>query len=81
MKKNEITLLSVKYDQDNDKYSVQIPAGSNVSETAFCMTVVVKCLLRDNVIEKPQVITDLINKYCSDPQYDEVKSDDKDKQN
>ena len=75
MKKNEITLLAVKYDQDNDIYNVQIPKGSNVAETAFCMTVVVKCLLRDKVIDKPEVVTDLINKYCTDPQYNEVKND------
>ena len=73
MKKNEITLLAVKYDQDKDMYNVQIPKGSNVPETAFCMTVVVKCMLRDGVIQKAEELTDLINKYCNDPQYSEVK--------
>lgn len=73
MNENKITLLAVEYDKDKDIYSVQIPAGSNVSETAFCMTVVVKCLLRDKVIKKSEEVTDLINKFCNDPQYDEVK--------
>ena len=54
-------------------YNVQIPKGSNVPETAFCMTVVVKCMLRDGVIQKAEELTDLINKYCNDPQYSEVK--------
>lgn len=74
MKNNEVTLLAVKYDQDKDLYNVQIPKGSNVAETAFCMTVVVKCMLRDGVIKQSEEITNLINKYCNDPQYDEVKN-------
>lgn len=73
MNKNKITLLAVEYDKDKDMYGVKIPAGSNVSETAFCITVVVKCLMRDGVIKKSEEITDLINKFCNDPQYDEVK--------
>ena len=75
MKKNKVTLLAVEYDQDLDRYNVRIPAGSNVAETAFCMTVVVKCMLRDGVIKSANEITDLINKYSTDPQYDELKGD------
>ena len=75
---NEITLLAVNYDQEKDIYNVRIPAGSNVAETAFCMTVVVKCMLRDKVIDKPEAITELINKYCNDPQYNEISKGEKD---
>ena len=75
MNNNTITLLSVEYDNERDRYNVKIPSGSNVAETAFCMTVVTKCLLRDGVIKSATEITDLINKYCDDPQYNEITGD------
>lgn len=75
MKDNIVTLLSVSYDKDTDRYSVKVPAGSNVAETAFCMTVVAKCLVRDKVIENVDVLLNYIKKYCEDPQYDELKKD------
>ena len=72
MNNNTITLLSVEYDNERNRYNIKIPAGSNVAETAVCMTVVTKCLLRDGVIKSATEITDLINKYCDDPQYNEI---------
>lgn len=67
------TLLSVAFDAAEAMYSVEVAQGSNVAETAFAMAIVIKCLIRDNVIENKDVVLDLINKYLSDPQYDEVK--------
>ena len=73
MKKKNFTLLQVDYNPEQDRYNVKVPAGSNVAETAFCMVVVAKCLVRDKVIDNVNVLTDLIKKYAEDPQYDEVK--------
>lgn len=66
-------LLAVAFSDENNTYSVDIPAGSSVPETAFAMSVVIKCLMRDGIVEKPSEVTDLINKYLEDPQYQEVK--------
>ena len=66
-------LLAVAFSDEKNTYSVDIPAGSSVPETAFSMAVVIKCLIRDGIIEKSTDITDLINKYVEDPQYEEVK--------
>lgn len=78
MKDNIVTLLAVSYDKETDRYNVKVPAGSNVAETAFCMTVVAKCLVRDKVIENVDVLLNYIKKFCEDPQYDELKkSEDK----
>lgn len=70
-----VTLMSVNFDAKNNVYSIGLARGSNVAETAFAMTVVIKCLLKDGVIEKTSDITDLINKYLQDPQYEELKDE------
>ena len=79
-KNNDITLLKVSYNEDTNNYSVTLRAGSSVPETAFCMAVICKCLVRDKVIDNVSVVTDLIKKYIEDPQYNELedtKDDDK----
>lgn len=78
MEDNKITLLEVSYNEENDMYTVKIPKGSNVNETAFCMTVVIKCMLRDKVINDVKDVTNLIEKYCNDPQYDELEDKEND---
>lgn len=66
-------LLGVAYDDESNTYSVDIAQGSNVAETAFSVVVVVKCLVRDKVIDKPEVFLEMLNKYLIDPQYEELK--------
>lgn len=70
---NKKLILAVAFDDESNTYSVDIPAGSSVAETAFAMSVVIKCLIRDGVIEKSSDITNLINKYNDDPLYKEVE--------
>lgn len=70
---NRKIILAVAFDEENDKYIVDIPAGSNVAEAAFGVAVVIKCLVKDGIIDKPEVFTDAILKYLNDPQYEEVK--------
>ena len=72
---NKILLMAVAFDQTNNTYSVDLAKGSNVAETAFSMAVVIKCLIRDGIIKEAKDVTDLINKYLDDPQYNEVKKD------
>ena len=66
-------LLAVAFSDSKETYSVDIPAGSSVPETAFAMSVVIKCLIRDGIVEKVSDVTDLIKKYIEDPQYQEVE--------
>lgn len=68
-------LLAVAFSNENNTYIVDIPSGSSVSETAFCMSVVIKCLIRDNIIKDSKEVTDLITKYLNDPQYQELKGE------
>ena len=72
---NKILLMAVAFDKTKNTYSVDLAKGSNVAETAFSMAVVIKCLIRDGIIKEAKDVTDLINKYLEDPQYNEVKKD------
>lgn len=72
---NKKLLLAVAYDEDTNSYSVDVAGGSSVPECAFCMAVVIKCLVRDGVIKSVNEVTDLINKYCTDSQYDELDNE------
>lgn len=66
-------ILAVAFDESKNQYIVDIPAGSSVPESAFAMSIVIKCLIKDGVIEKSEDVTDLIEKYLTDPQYQEVE--------
>lgn len=73
MDDNKKLLLGVAFDEVSNTYTVDLAQGSSVPETAFAMAVVIKCLIRDKIVEKAEDVTDLINKYLSDPQYDETQ--------
>lgn len=69
---NQVALLTVSFDNDKNTYVVSIPAGSSVTESVFCVSVVAKCLERDGKCTLEN-FKELLNKYLTDPQYDEVK--------
>lgn len=71
----EVTLLSVSFNENTGMYTVNLAKGSNLAETAFAVTVLLKCLVKDGIVETPDVVLELIKKYLSDPQFDEVKED------
>ena len=73
MDENKKLLIAVAFNAENNTYSVDIPQGSSVNETAFAVTVTIKCVVRDGIIENSKYFIDLIDKYLNDPQYAEVK--------
>lgn len=72
---DKVLLMAVAFSDSRNRYIVDLGKGSNVPETAFAMSVVIKCLLRDGIIKSPSEVTDLINKYLSDPQFEEIKDE------
>lgn len=72
---DKVILMAVAFSESKNSYIVDLAKGSNVAETAFAMSVVIKCLMKDGIIKSPTDVTDLINKYLNDPQYEEVKED------
>ena len=69
---NKRLILAVAVNEEDNTYTVDIPAGSNAAETAFAISVIIKCFIKDGVIENHKIMTDMINKYLTDSQYDEV---------
>lgn len=67
------SILTVSFDDETGSYSVSIPQGSSVQETAFAMSVIVRCLHRDGMVARQEEFIDLINHYCNDSQYEEIK--------
>lgn len=70
---DRVILMAVAFSESKNSYIVDLAKGSNVAETAFAMSVVIKCLIKDGIIKSPADVTDLIDKYLNDPQYEEVK--------
>lgn len=68
------TILTVLSSEDGKQYKVQIPEGMTLSEVMFGVAVMIKCMVRDGVIEKSEVATEMLIKYLNDSQYDEVKA-------
>ena len=68
-------LMAVAFSEADNTYTVDLAQGSSVAETAFSMSVVIKCLIRDGIIKSSNEVTDLIDKYMNDPQYNEVKGE------
>ena len=73
---NRKLLLAVSFDNGTNQYQVDIPEGSTIAETVFGFSVVIKCLLRDGLIQSPTEIYDMLKRYVEDPQYQEIKEDD-----
>lgn len=70
-----LNLLTVWYSNSKGRYFISLGKGSSVAETAFCMTVVIRCLLRDGYIKDKSEILNLIETYLNDSQYDEIKNE------
>lgn len=70
---DKVILMAVAFSESRNTYIVDLAKGSNVAETAFSMSVVIKCLLKDGIIKNASEVTDLITKYLSDPQYEELE--------
>lgn len=68
-------LLAVAFQESTSSYIVDIAQGSSVGETAFAVSVIARCLVRDGIIKETKEFVELINKYLGDPQFAEVKDE------
>ena len=66
-------LLNISFDDDSGLYHVNMPQGSTLNETLFAVSVLIKCLVKDKIIEDYKVAINTIEKYCTDSQFEEVK--------
>ena len=68
-------IISISVNPENGEYKINIAEGSNVAETMFAISAMIKCFVRDGIIENAEIATKLLIKYLTDSQYDEVKND------
>lgn len=73
-KKNTTEILTISFDNETGNYGVKIPKGSNLNEVFFGINVLIKCLIRDGIIKNEDEVFDLLKKYATDPQYQELKN-------
>ena len=73
-------LLAVAFDHDNNNYIADIPAGVTVEEAIFSMSVVLRCLEKDGIIESTKKAEELLHRYLTDPQYEPLQVDGNEKQ-
>ena len=66
-------ILEISVNSDTGEYQIKIAERSNLAETMFAISAMIRCLVRDGVIDNAKVATDLLIKYLNDSQYDEVK--------
>lgn len=65
-------ILEVAFNQEDGKYYVTAGEGSNVNECAFACAILAKIFVKNDFIKETKDFEDLIHKYLTDPQYDEV---------
>ena len=72
--KNTNELLKIEYDNEMSVYKYTCPQNVNVNEIIFSIAGLIKCFNRDGVL-KIEECTELLQKYLTDPQYDELKKE------
>lgn len=65
-------IVDVAFNPEDGKYYVTAGEGSNVNECAFACAVLAKIFVKNDFIKDAREFEELIHKYLTDPQYDEV---------
>lgn len=65
-------LLEITLSEDGKQYNIRAGEGMSVNEMMFGIAAVIKCLVRDGVIEKHDIATEMLNRYLTDEQFAEL---------
>lgn len=66
------TILKVDFNDEDGRYYIAAGNGSSTSECAFACAVVARVFEKQGFISDTQEFEEMIHKYLTDPQYDEV---------
>lgn len=64
-------LLQCSFDDEAGFYEFSSPSGRSPEEVIFCIAALMKVFDRDGVMPM-SMSRDLLNKYLTDPQYEEI---------
>lgn len=70
------TILKISTDDETGYYDISVSEGGNVAETMFAVSAMIRCFVRDGIIDEAKIATDMLQKYLTDSQYEEVKEND-----
>ena len=72
---NETTklILEITFNEESGNYDMKVGKAMSVNEVMFGVAALIKCLVRDGVVEDKNIPVEMLNKYLNDPQYDELK--------
>lgn len=70
------TILKVEFNAEDGRYYIAAGDGSSTSECAFACAIVARIFAKQGFISDTKEFEDLIHKYLTDPQYDEVPETD-----
>lgn len=76
--KNKL-ILEVSFNEEIGNYDIRVGSGMSVNECMFGISAFMRCLVRDKVVEDKQILLDLLSRYLNDPQFDEIKTDEENK--
>ena len=66
------TILKVDFNDEDGRYYIAAGNGSSTSECAFACAVVARVFAKQGFISDTQEFEEMIHKYLTDQQYDEV---------
>ena len=66
-------ILTISLTDDGKTYKVKVAEGASVNEVMFSMAVVIKCMVRDGVVDKHEYLLDMLKNYVTDEQYSELE--------
>lgn len=66
------TILKVDFNDEDGRYYIAAGNGSSTSECAFACAVVARVFAKQGFVSDTKEFEDMIHKYLTDPQYDEV---------
>ena len=66
------TILKVEFNDEDGRYYIAAGDGSSTSECAFACAIVARVFAKQGFISGTQEFEEMIHKYLTDPQYDEV---------
>lgn len=73
MNNDNTEILTISFNNETGNYGIKISKGCSLNEVFFGINVLIKCLVRDGIIENEDVVFDTLKKYATDPQYQELK--------
>lgn len=66
-------LLKISLCDEGKSYKIEAAKGTSVNDIMFGVSVLIKCMVRDNVIPNQDIALEMLNTYLNDEQYNEVK--------